>query len=76
MKTKATCKCAVCGEQFSNITDHMLHYMRTHDEGFKEHAQRRRRGISCRGCAKQLAANVLECAACGWQESNILEGHS
>jgi hypothetical protein len=73
MKTKVTCQCAVCGEQFSNITDHMLHYMRTHDEGFKEHGQRRRRGIACRGCAKQLAANVFECVACGWKETKIKE---
>ena len=73
MKTKATCQCAVCDQQFKNITDHMLHYMRTHDEGYKEHGQRRRRGIACRGCAKQLAAGVLECAACGWKETNIKE---
>ncbi len=73
MKTKVTCQCAVCGEQFNNITDHMLHYMRTHDEGYKEHSQRRRRGIACRGCAKQLATGVLECAACGWKETTTEE---
>jgi hypothetical protein len=70
MKTKATCICMVCNEQFKNITDHMIHYVRTHDEGYKEPADRRRRGIACRGCAKPLAVGIFECADCGWKEIN------
>ena len=65
MKTKSTCQCQVCGEQFKNITDHMLHYMRAHDDGYKEHADRRRRAIACRGCAKELPANIFHCESCG-----------
>jgi len=73
MKTKATCQCAVCGEQFNNITEHMLHYMRTHDEGYKEHSERRRRGIACRGCARPLPANIFHCESCGWQLQTTTE---
>ena len=73
MKTKATCVCMVCDQQFKNITDHMIHYVKSHDEGYKEHSQRRRRGISCRGCAKQLPANIFQCESCGWKETNIEE---
>jgi hypothetical protein len=43
MKTKETCICSVCDKQFKNITDHMLHYMKEHDEGYKEQKDRRRR---------------------------------
>ena len=73
MKTKTTCVCMVCDQQFKNITDHMIHYVKAHDEGYKEHSQRRRRGISCRGCAKQLPANIFHCESCGWKETNIEE---
>ena len=67
MKTKSTYQCQVCNEQFSNITDHMLHYMKAHDDGYKEHADRRRRAIACRGCAKELPANIFHCESCGWE---------
>ena len=73
MKTKATCQCQVCGEQFTNITDHMLHYMRAHDDGYKEHADRRRRAIACRGCAKELPANIFHCESCGWKLTTTKE---
>ena len=73
MKTKLTCQCQVCGEQFSNITDHMIHYGLTHDDGYKEHAQRRRRGIACRGCAKQLPASIFRCESCGWELTTTQE---
>jgi hypothetical protein len=48
----------------------MLHYMKAHDDGYKEHADRRRRAIHCRGCAVELPVNVFECNDCGWGLSN------
>jgi len=69
MKTKPTCQCQVCGEQFKNITDHMLHYMKAHDDGYKEQADRRRRGIHCRGCALPLPVNIFHCDSCGWKQT-------
>ena len=73
MKTKSTFQCQVCDEQFSNITDHMLHYMKAHDDGYKEHADRRRRAIACRGCAKELPANIFHCESCGWKLTTTKE---
>ena len=73
MKLKSTCVCAVCDEQFKNITDHMLHYMKEHDDGYKEHSQRRHRGIACRGCAKQLPARIFYCESCGWELTTTKE---
>ena len=64
MKTKSTCQCQVCGEQFTNITDHMLHYMRAHDDGYKEHGDRRKQTVTCGACLKPMEASVLVCE-CG-----------
>ncbi len=66
MKTKISCRCQVCGEQFKNNTDHMLHYMRTHDDGYKERHQRRKR-VHCRQCLVELLTDVFECDTCGWK---------
>jgi hypothetical protein len=70
MKTKVTCQCSVCGEQFKNITDHMLHYMRTHDEGYKEHKQRRQQTVTCGACLKPMPASVLICE-CGHKHWSV-----
>ena len=70
MKTKSTCQCQVCGEQFKNITDHMLHYMREHDDGYKEHKDRRKRTVSCGACLKPMPASVLVCE-CGHEHWSI-----
>ena len=64
MKTKETCQCQVCGEQFTNITDHMLHYIRAHDDGYKEHEDRRKQTVTCGACLKPMKASVLVCE-CG-----------
>lgn len=70
MKTKLTCQCQVCGEQFKNITDHMLHYMRTHDEGYKEHKQRRQQTVTCGACYREMKPPVLVCE-CGHKHWSI-----
>jgi hypothetical protein len=49
----------------------MLHYMRAHDDGYKEQADRRRRAIHCWGCAIELPVNVFECNDCGWKLSKM-----
>lgn len=72
MKSKATCVCMVCGEQFSNITDHMLHYMKAHDEGFKEQKDRRKRSVTCGKCLGQIKTADLICV-CGHKHWSLLE---
>lgn len=69
-KVKQTCICIVCREQFTNITDHMLHYMRAHDDGYKEHKDRRRQSIHCRACSAEILPPAKECV-CGWQDPSI-----
>jgi hypothetical protein len=70
MKSKATCVCMVCDEQFSNITDHMLHYMKAHDDGYKEHKQRRHQTVTCGYCYKQMKPPVLVCE-CGHEHWSV-----
>jgi hypothetical protein len=72
MKSKATCVCMVCDEQFSNITDHMLHYMKAHDEGFKEQKDRRKRSVTCGKCLGEIKTADLICA-CGHKHWSLLE---
>lgn len=48
--SKAKHECAVCGETFAKIFDHMSHYMKNHDEGYKPRGERRFRKVSCWGC--------------------------
>ena len=69
MKTKETCVCSVCEKQFKNITDHMLHYMKEHDEGYKEQKDRRRRSVTC-VCLKQIKSEDLICE-CGRQHWSV-----
>lgn len=64
-KSKITCICSVCDKQFNNITDHMLHYMKEHDEGYKEHEDRRQRGVTCAACLQEIKSADLVCA-CGY----------
>ena len=71
MKSKATCVCMVCDEQFSNITDHMLHYMKAHDEGFKEQKERRKRSVTC-ACLKKIKSADLICE-CGRKHWSLIE---
>jgi hypothetical protein len=70
MKTKETCQCQVCGEQFTNITDHMLHYIRAHDDGYKEHEDRRKQTVTCGACLKPMKASVLVCE-CGHEHWSL-----
>lgn len=63
MKSKTTCVCVVCDKQFKNITDHMLHYMKEHDDGYKEHKDRRKRSVTC-VCLKEIKTSDLICE-CG-----------
>jgi hypothetical protein len=70
MKSKPTCICIVCQKQFKNITDHMLHYMKEHDDGYKEHKDRRKRTVSCGACLKPMPASVLVCE-CGHKHWSV-----
>lgn len=72
MKNRPTCVCMVCDEQFTNITDHMLHYMREHDEGYKEPQDRRRRTVTCGACLQPMRAENLVCK-CGQVHWSLTE---
>ena len=74
MKSKATCVCMVCDEQFSNITDHMLHYMKAHDDGYKEQKDRRRRSVTC-VCLREIKTPDLICE-CGRKHWSLIEEES
>lgn len=61
----STCECQVCGARFKNITDHMLHYMREHDDGYKEPHERRKRLLYCGFCSEYtIPSDTLVCP-CG-----------
>lgn len=71
MKKKQTCICQVCEQQFSNITDHMLHYMKEHDDGYKERSERRKRSVTC-VCLKEIKSPDLICE-CGQKHWSLFE---
>jgi len=65
MKKKESCCCQVCDEQFLNITDQMLHYMREHDDGYKERHERRKRNLYCGACREFTISHETLICSCG-----------
>lgn len=61
--------CAVCGQLFDNITDHMDHYVREHDRGFRPPEQRTLRPVSCWRCVTPIPTaqhGRIVCHNCGF----------
>ena len=70
--SKAKHECAYCGEMFVKIFDHMTHVMKEHDTGYKPHAERLRRPVTCWGCnadiqPPQLSGRDWYICDCGWE---------
>jgi hypothetical protein len=49
----------------------MLHYMKAHDEGFKEQKDRRKRSVTC-ACLKKIKSADLVCE-CGRKHWSLIE---
>jgi len=52
--TKQPHECGTCGKLFKTPREHMFHVME-HDRGYVPRHERRRRKVSCWGCAKEMA---------------------